>query len=315
MKNTRILVAVDSSQASKYAAEAAWKIAEHTGCTADAIMVINPETIWDFIGGKQPGFVGLDSYFPAYEKILDQMIRLADTVAENYEADAAKRQIRGKFQVVVGDPRDQIARLSHNVALVVTGHMPRPEAEIVNQSSFVKLSMAEQLANDSAAPLLVVQRPPSTWKSSTILMCPDHINENYLSDVVGLSRQLSLDPEILCLCTGANEEGWVELTKDLREANPVLQDVTIGVTMAQSNPLWATDSYWSAPTDHPIHMRDSTVLVVPTRKIENRRITMFGNPSELWVRFVSEPPAVMFFPEEFPAALEAEELSSELTIR
>lgn len=309
MKSNRILVAVDSSKPSRSAAEAAWHIAEKTGCTVEAVMVINPETVWDFLGGREPGFVGLSKYLPAYERILDQMIRLADITAENYEAEAAKRGIAGKFHVIVGDPLDQLAKLSHNVVLVVSGHKPRPQPLQPAQSCFVKLSLAEQLAEHCAAPLLVVQRPPSSWRASTILMCAEHVNENYLSSVVTLSRLLSLDPEILCLCTGSNEEGWADLTKDLRKANPTLQDVTIGVTLGQSNSLWASNSYWSVPEDHPIHEESGTLIVVPTRKIEGRCITMFGNSSALWIHSVSHAPALLLFPEEFPAVREEEEVS------
>lgn len=309
MDNNRILVAVDASLASRYAAEAAWKIGLSTGCVVEGVCIINPDTVWDFLGGRQPGIVSFDTYFPAYERIVDQLVRLADTVAENFQTGAESLGVKSTFSVIVGDPLEKLSRLSSSVAMVVTGHTVRQEQEELRQSSFLKLSMAEQLALQCSAPLLVVQKSPADWKSSTIFVAADHINETYLTEALSFSRQVLLDPEILCLATGINEEAWDDMVKDLRKANPALQDVAIAVAPAQPDRLWANSSYWSIPTEHPIHMEESTVLTIPTRRIEDRCITMFGNSAAMWVHNVSAPPAILLFPEEFTTKINDMDLS------
>lgn len=298
MNGDKILVALDASLPSRHAAEAAWRIAATTNCNIEAVSVLNPDAVWDFIGGTEPGLVAFDTFLSCREQILNQLVAIADSTAAGFEEDSRQRGMPSKCSVIIGDPLEQIANLSKLFDLVIVGHSIRKLPAELTHSTFARLSLAQQVAHECAAPLLVVQHPGANWSATTILISPDHINELYISEMVGFSRALNIDPEVLLLCTGVGEAGWVDLIRDLRAANPDLAEVTIGTIPWQVGPLWSMQSYWDVPVTHPFHFEQTTVPVIPTRKVGGRRITLFGNSAALWVQHLTEAPAILFFPEE-----------------
>ncbi len=294
----KLLLALDAALPARHAAETVWRIAATTGCAVEAVCVVNPDAVQEFIGGTEPGLVAVDTFLDCREQILNQLRAIADSTAAAFEEDSRQRGMPSKCSVIVGDPLEQLGNLSDRFDLVVVGHgISRLPSELTH-STFAKLSLAEQIAHSSTAPLLVVQQPGASWNATTILLSPDHINELYITETLGFSRALDVDPEILLLCSGVGEEGWVDLTHDLRQANPDLKDVTIGTIPWQIGPLWSLQSYWDVPSPHPFHLEHTTIPVIPTRKVGERRITLFGNSVTLWVRYLTEAPAMLFFPEE-----------------
>lgn len=296
--DNKLLLALDASLPARHAAEAAWRIAATTDCGIEAVCVVNPDAVWDFIGGTEPGLVPFGSYLPCYEEIVNQLVGMADKTAAAFEDDSRQRGMPSRCSVITGDPLEQIAILSKQFDLVVVGHGIRSLPKELTHSTFARLSLAEQIAHECTAPLLVVQQPGAAWNASTILVSPDHINERYISEMVAFSQALNIDPEVLFLCSGVGEEGWVDLTRDMRRANDDLKGVTIGTIPWQIGPLWEIQSYWDVPTTHPFHFEETTIPIIPTRKIGERRITLFGNSVTLWVRQLTGAPAVFFFPEE-----------------
>lgn len=300
MKKMSILLALSGSEQSYEAAQLAWNMAASVDATVTAQHVVDTQSAWELLGNAKPGLIGSGLYIAAYETLCGSLKTLAGKLAEKYEHMDGANKIGSTCIIDEGDPIHEINSRAKEHDLVVVGHAPT----VVKPSGwkkFSKASVAEGLSNSCSKPLLVVQRRPEPWKSLKILVSIDHINIEYILSCLCNAQRLNLKPELVCLATGVHEENPKDIICNLRKAHAELADVEIEVALFGDFAAHEGASLWShQPIRVELDAYADSLVVVPTREIGGKRITIFGSSPEMFIEYLNLP-AILFFPEEVPA--------------
>lgn len=301
MKGNSILLALSGSQQSRYAAEAAWRLAKQLGARITAHHVIDTHNAWQFIGQDKPGFLDSETYVSAYQNLCKNMFILSEGLAEAYASDAKKTGVDDICIVTEGNPQQEICQSAEKHNLVIIGHKPtlQPEPTNTKYSEFVRLSLAESLSINSPRPLLIVQGPCKIWSSLAIMVSMEHINEVYLNDCLDLANALNLPPLLVVIECGGNEEALSEFVSDFRAANEKFSKVPITFSGVDQN-IALGDSNWFLVENQadPTELLEDTLLVMPTRKVVNDRLTVLSSSAANFVRFLNLP-SILLWPEEY----------------
>lgn len=292
--NHSILLTLSGSKQSRYAAELCWDLAKRLGLAITAQHVVNTHSAWKFLGHDNPGFLESIKYVSEYQKLCSSLFALGEQLGVKYLKDSAPHAIENIFVLDEGHPVDQIIARAAEHDLVVMGHQPalmqgQPYGE------FLRLSLAESLANQCPKPLLVVQEPVRPWDSMAIMVSSEHINECFINAALAMARSLELQPLILCLAAiqGMDIETFAS---DLREANPSLFNVPIGLTNMQ-DALLNQETLWSGPFDQRPSVTANTLIAIPTRASADERLTILDSSPAVFVRYLNLP-SVLLWPEE-----------------
>jgi hypothetical protein len=149
--------------------------------------------------------------------VSEALLKLGGQILNSYQLEASRCGIETEVMLDVGNPFDQIIRRCLDFDLVMIGH--RKRITLDNPSQFLQLSIAEMLAHGCPRPLLVVQEPGISWKSMTILVSMQHVNENYINNCLHMADLLGLAPTVIGLSAGVPEEKHATFIGDLRSAN------------------------------------------------------------------------------------------------
>lgn len=300
MKKMSMLLALSGSEQSYEAAQLAWSLATNVDATVTAQHVVDTQSAWALLGNDRPGLIGSGLYIAAYETLCGSLKALAEKLAEKYEHMNGADRIGSTCVIDEGDPIHEISSRAKHHDLVVVGHAPTV-AKSTGWKKFSKASVAEGLANSCSKPLLVVQRRPEPWKSLKILVSIEHLNIEYILSCLCNAHRLNLKPQLVCLATGVHEENPKDIICNLRKAHEELSDVEIEVALFGDFAAHEGASLWShQPIRVELDAYADSLVVVPTREIGGKRITIFGSSPEMFIEYLTLP-AILFFPEEVPA--------------
>ncbi len=305
MNKMSILLALSGSEQSYEAAQLAWTLAAEVEATVTAQHVVDTQSAWALLGNDKPGLIGSGLYIAAYETLCNSLKDLAAKLAEKYEQMNGADKLNSTCLVDEGDPVHEICKRANEHDLVIVGHAPTV-AKASGYKKFSKASVAEGLANYCSKPLLVVQKRPEAWKYLKILVSVEHLNLEYILSCLCNAHRLNLKPQLVCLATGVHEEKPQNIIRDLREAHKELADVEIEVALFGDFAAQQGSSLWShQPIRVELDAYTDSLVVVPTREIGGKRITIFGSSPEMFVEYLTLP-TILFFPEEVPAAKNCE---------
>jgi nucleotide-binding universal stress UspA family protein len=299
MSQQSLLVSLDGSIYSRYAANLCWQLAKSTGAKVTALHVIDTSGAREFGVQEPTGFLQHKEYQSLYDGLCKQLRQLAKSLSDNYLSEAAKHGVTTDFVIDEGDPVTAISKRALAHDLVVIGHRPNKSSlHMAHRRQFLRLSIAEALSHECPRPLLIVQDDTPLWSEMTVLLSIDHLNEQYIDACLNLSNVLDVKPNILCLSTGEHEGPATSLIRDLKEANPKLKDITVEVTTLEDV---STINGQSFP-GHCILRPDAgqmhkTLPVIPTRELAGNRITILGGSPSLLVRFLALS-TILLLPEE-----------------
>jgi nucleotide-binding universal stress UspA family protein len=304
MQIKSILLSIDGSLYSRYAAECAWQIAKLTGATITTEHVVDLNNAWQFIGHEKPGFLKRADYALEFETLSMALSVLGSKLLDAYILESATMDIDSATVLDEGDPYTHICARALVHDLVIIGHKPySAAAKEDTRRQFLRFSVAESLAHGCPKPLLVVQGPPpDSWSTCTAMLSAEHINRTYLDGVIELSEQLEIQPSVICLCSGTREEHPDDLIDNLRRSDPALCDIPIALEIMDDTATAGLTSVWDDPTgNRPAFWNNwkTTLLVAPTREIGGKRLTLFGTSPAMFVRYSSQP-AVLLIPEDNP---------------
>jgi nucleotide-binding universal stress UspA family protein len=301
MNKMSILLALSGSEQAYEAAQLAWNLADQVDATVTAQHVVDTQSAWALLGNDKPGLIGSGLYIAAYETLCGSLKDLATKLAEKYEHMDGANKTKSTCFVDEGDPVHEICSRAKEHDLVIVGHAPTV-AKHTSCRTFSKASVAEGLANYCNKPLLVVQRKPEPWKSLKILVSIEHLNIEYILSCLCNAHRLNLKPQLVCLATGVHEEKPQDMIRNLRYAHKELADVEIDVALFGDFAAQHNSSLWSHQTIRvELDAYADSLVVVPTREIGGKRITIFGSSPEMFIEFLTLP-TILFFPEEVPAA-------------
>ena len=311
MSQHSILVALSGSEQSRNAAEIAWKIAGKIKAKVTAEHVVDSRTIWELLRHDKPGFIGSGPYLAIYETVIAQLHSLANKLTMEYEALAAGANIKGDCLIKEGNPVTILCKDAREYDLLVIGHQAsRVEAVEQDLNHYVRYSVAEGISHNSTAPILIVQSPPLSWESLTIVSEIDHINYSYIKSCLKLAKLLGLKPALEFWGTGTREEKPEQLKKDLLAMLPEAKDIDMefdyygGKAATERNEL-----FHGKDIGQPVEIRQDALFVLPTRGIAHERITVFGLHPESFIRSLVLP-CLLLWPEDnkaFDLTSEAEQ--------
>jgi len=298
MRKLSILLCLDGSLQSKYAAEVCWSIASNIGASVTAQHVIDTNSAHDFITKQPAGFVNEDCYTAAYEAVHKKLYELAEILERNYLLESTRHGVRTDFVVDEGDPIKAITRRASGYDLVIIGHKPQCDREkTLTRKDHLNLSVAEALAHECPKPLLVVQGPTPLWSEMTVLLSAEHLNENYVNACLDFASLLELKTNLTCLTSGAGMEPVEKFVHDLRQADSKLKDVPIEVGMLADLSLVDGEPLWKHFNESEARRKLSTLAVIPTRSAGGNRVTVLDGSPTLFVRFLSLT-SMLLLPEE-----------------
>ncbi len=299
MNKMSILLALSGSEQSYEAAQLAWKLAGQTDANVVAQHVVDTRSAWALLGNDKPGLVGSGLYVAAYETLCNSLRELAKKLADKYEDMAGAEKIKSDCVIDEGNPVHEICSRAKGHDLVICGHAPtRTKPVERDRSRYLRLSVAEGLALECPRPLLVVQERWQPWKALKILISVDHLNIEYVDACLRTASLLGLKPQLVCLATGVHEESPQNLIRDLRKAHTELASIEIEVALFGDFTVDENSSLWShRPVRVELDAYSDSLVVIPTREIGGKRITIFGSSPELFIQHLTLP-NMLFYPEE-----------------
>lgn len=305
MRGKSILLALSGSRQSRYATEVCWSLAEKLGATITAQHVVDSHSAWEFLGHDKPGFLDSSRYVDVYQGLLNNLFELGESLTNAYAEQAGRLGQEAICVTDEGNPISEICRRAVNHKLVVIGHKPASSKKRAREH-FKRLSVAESLAHDCSRPLLIVQDECKEWTSLAIMISLDHINEVFINSCLDMAKALGLNPSLLCLTGGANEEDPEQLVKDFRQANTRLKEYPIAVVHAEKDISVGIED-WYAPENQPYVRENWTnpLIVIPTRMVAGERITVVDSSPSDFVQNMTLP-SIMMWPEEFTYSLAAD---------
>lgn len=308
-----ILLSLDGSAQSRYAAELCWSIAKANGMTVDAQHVVDSLAAWDFLNFDIAGFIGSEPYFEAHETMLGCLNTIGESLTEAYEGQAAGHEITGKTYLDEGTTIREICWRAKDHALVAIGQrstgMGSPDED---KRRIPRRSVAESLTYYCPRPLLVVQDRCEPWTKMKIVLSSLRIPSSLLESCIGFAKRLNIEPQIRLVLVTDSQSTEVEndTLDNCPEAQHLIDDLTklvpamagIRVDLRRTGNL---NRYWQYDADED----NNALLVVPVTEIAGVRKTSFGTAPDTIVRYLNHP-AVLFWMEEQHLEAPKEEAAS-----
>ncbi|HEY9788668.1 MAG TPA: universal stress protein [Candidatus Obscuribacterales bacterium] len=299
MAKYSFLLALSGSEQSRYAAELAWKLAKELDARVTAQHVIDSRTTWELLRNDTPGFLGSGPYVNAYESVVESLRSLANKLAEKYEMHAREQAVETEVIISEGNPVAILSQQASSYDMLIIGHQPSGvKVSDHERCHYIKYSVAEGVAHESAVPILIVQGKPAPWKSLTVLSEMDHVNFMLIRSGLRLAKMLNLKPQLEFLGTGTREETPDNFKADLVKAVPEAADTSVGFELYAGQAANDRQAlFHTQASDVNLETNADTLLMVPTRGVGRDRITLFGSSPDVFVRHLTLP-NILFWPEE-----------------
>jgi nucleotide-binding universal stress UspA family protein len=308
-----ILLSLDGSAQSRYAAELCWSIAKANNMTVDAQHVVDSLAAWDFLNFDIAGFIGSEPYFEAHETMLACLNSIGQSLTEAYEGQAAGHEIQGKTYLDEGTTIREICWRAKDHALVAIGQrstgMGSPDED---KRRIPRRSVAESLTYYCPRPLLVVQDRSEPWTKMRIVLSSLRVPSTLLESLIDFAKRLNVEPQIRLVLITDNGSSEVEndTLENCPEARLIIEDMSklvpsmegLRVEVRRTGNL---NRYWQYDANED----SNSLLVVPVTEIAGVRKTSFGTAPDTIVRYLNHP-AVLFWMEEQAIDSKKEEAAS-----
>ena len=300
MSDNKILLGLDGSAQSRYAAEIAWALAKAGGMHVDAQHVVDSLAAWDFLAFDIAGFIGSGPYFEAHETMRNTLTDIGRNLIEVYRTLAVQQNITGDAFLDEGATIREICYRAKDYSVVVLGQQSTGMASPAEDSrKLPRRSIAESLTHYCPRPLLVVQDRCKPWKKMRLVVGGDvrPTEQDLLRSCVQFFRKLGIEPtaRILYSNYAGNREPLSDKTApdglraltDVTRVVPELDGSKVDVrTTPDINEYWKQDA-----AEDP-----DTLLVIPVIEMNGVRRTPFGSTPDVIVRYLNHP-AVLFWME------------------
>lgn len=299
MHKPKILLSIDGSIQSKSAAKLCFDLAKKSGAQITAQHVIDIKGVRQFISYETPGLLGEKPYEASCRAIVAELHLLAGELEKAFRKQAALNKVQSSFVIDEGDAIEEITRRSQAHDLVVIGHRHQPiMPHELYRRQFMRLSVAEALAQDLHRPLLFVQDQIESWDSMIILTVADYLDADYFDACLALAQQFRLDSKIVCLAQPAAVESSRVAVSQFQNKVALRADVTFEVMNIEEI---ATNvggyMFKNQILRSDIDYFNNALTVMPTRQIGGKRHTLLQDSPAMLVRFLSLP-SMLLLPEE-----------------
>lgn len=295
MSEKKILLGLDGSVQSRYAAELAWALARTGEMEVDAQHVIDSLAAWDFLSFDIAGFIGSGPYFEAHETMRNTLQSIGRNLIDVYTSLAKQNSVEGQSYLDEGTTIREICHRARDYQIVVLGQrstgMDTPSGD---QRKLPRRSLAESLTHYCPRPLLVVQDRCKPWTKLRIMTGPEPAAAELIHQCVEFANEHSIESTLRIL--HSNKPSTPELSdKTAPDGLKAAQDVTKVVPQLSGKKVdvrTTTDinEYWKADAEED----PETLLVIPVTEVDGVRMTPFGTTPDVIVRYLNHP-AVLFW--------------------
>ena len=308
-----ILLSLDGSAQSRYAAELCWAVAKPNGWTVNAQHVVDSLAAWDFLNFDIAGLIGSEPFFEAHESMLRCLNDIGESLIEAYTGQSAGHEILGEAYLDEGTTIREICWRAKEHTLVAIGQrstgMGSPEED---KRRLPRRSVAETLTYYCPRPLLVVQDRCEPWTQMKIMLSSMRTPSGLLESCLKFADAVKIQPEIQVVVVSESNQNEDELDTlennpeakqtidDLIKLVPGLKGLKVDVRKTSN-----LNRFWQADAEKD----PSSLLVVPVTEIGGVRKTTFGTSPDTIVRYLNHP-AVLFWMEETEVEIPKEEKAS-----
>lgn len=301
MLKKQILLGLDGSAQSRYAAELSWTMAKRSGFNVIGQHVVDSLAAWDFLGFDIAGFIGSGPYFAAHETMRNSLYSIGESLVEAYKSLADEHDIEGEVHLDEGTTIREICQRAKDTDIVMLGHrstgMRGPDED---RRRLPRRSVAEALTHYCPRPLLVIQDRCKPWTSMRIHLGSNQVPSELLSSCLELAKSFKIEPTVRYLLE--RETGPADQSEEVvaPEAMKVLSDYAklvpeLGKVKSEVKTTRDLNEYWKSDAEAD----PDTLVVVPVMELSGVRRTCFGNPPDLLVRYMNHP-SILFWIQEEP---------------
>lgn len=292
MSQKGILLGLDGSAQSRYAAEVAWALAKAGKMRVDAQHVVDSLAAWDFLAFDIAGFIGSGPYFEAHETMRNTLQSIGEHLIDVYRSLAQQNEIEGEAFLDEGTTIREISWRAKDYELVVLGQrstgMQSPEED---QRKLPRRSLAESLTHYCPRPLLVVQDRVKPWQKLRIMVAAEPAPVDLVKGCVEFAEKLGIKPSMRILHAAKPGEqasdktapNGLKATQDITKSVPQLKEIDVRTT-GDINQYWKEDA----------EQDPETLLVIPVTEVNGIRMTPYGTTPDVIVRYLNHP-AVLFW--------------------
>ncbi len=298
MSKKAILLGLDGSAQSRYAAEISWAIAKSSDRPVNAQHVVDSLAAWDFLGFDIAGFIGSGPYFAAHETMRNSLYSIGQNLVDVYKTLSESSGVPGETYLDEGTTIRELCWRAKDHELVILGHrstgMGSPDED---KRKIPRRSVAETLTHYCPRPLLIVQDRCKLWSKMRIVLSTSQIPSTLLESCLSFASSLNITPMLRYLFTvehghsGENDltaPDGLRVVTDLTRLVPSLSQAKIEVKTTNN-----LNNYLKADAEED----QDTLLVVPVSDVAGVRRTCFGTPPDEMVRYLNHP-AILFWMEE-----------------
>lgn len=300
MKKFTILLPLSGSRSSERACEFSWSIVEKCGGAVTAQHVVDSYGAMQLLGCHEPGLIGSGPYASALESVLCSQRSIADKLLEKYRAVYAS-STDGEIGEIIdeGDPFTEIMRRSADFDLVVMGRSSGRERDGKRSRADDAQALDERMADSCPAPLLIVNKGLCKWATMKMLISPYEQNLSYLRSSYNFAMALGKELHVAALYMNPLDVDTAELEAKVRGSLPGSASVRLAVRILRdrSNPdNLALFHHCNCGLN--IDVKAASLLIVPTRMINDVRMTIVGLTGSQFINATLVSP-LLFWPEEF----------------
>lgn len=300
MRKLQILLELSGSKQAERAAELSWEMARANKLQVVAQHVVNTKGIRKLFACSEPGLIGSGPYAQAYEDARTSLRSIGEKLCEKYQALAnAKGELTAQSFIDEGDPVAEILTRAQSSDLVIVGK-PSPSAKENAQTGLVEMpSFVQELAEQCSVPLLLVSRDAEAFSTLKILLSAEQEDLGYVKECIKFAEQVGKAVELVLLSTPSSDpDVCLGIGRRLKEEIPQT-NIKFKLRVLDDKAAPNVVSLWKhCHCNLNIDIASTSLMVVPTRLVNNKRMTVFGMSTGEFVAHTLTASALLW-PEEF----------------
>lgn len=290
MDEFSIMVCLSGSEEAEQASRLAWSLARTADCPVVAEHVVDSSGPTWLLNKYSGEFIDRDELGFYHSTFRDSLLSIAEILKDKYQSLFSSQKLNGSCNVDYGNPVSKLIRKAINHNLVLIGNRQFEEPRVRGQ-------VLGGLARNCPVPLIVVRKCVASLTRLAMLVSGNHLSPRYLRSCSNLASLLRLEPEIVCIGTEDEPPETNNLKTLVRKIMPELDRVKISSRLIDAD--CGSIELWTR-TDRPVNLsaQPDILVVVPTMKIGQRRITILGEEVGTLLEHL-EMNFVCLWPEEY----------------
>ncbi|MCA9802221.1 MAG: universal stress protein [Cyanobacteria bacterium HKST-UBA02] len=290
MNDLSIMVCLSGSEGAEHAARFAWSVARTANCSVTAEHVVDASGPTWLLNKLNGGFIDREQIGLCYSSFCASLVDIADALKEKYQSVFSAQRLRGSCNIDYGDPVYKLTRKAMNHNLVFLGHRQGGESPM-------RGDVISGMTNRCTVPLIVVKSKEASLTRLVMLVSTDHLCPRYLRSCNNLASMLGLEPRIVCVGTTDEPPNLQVLKTQIKNLVPELKDVKMSTRLIEAER--GSVELWTRTDQHvDVTARPDTLVIMPTRKQGDRRVTLIGEEIGCFLDRLTLP-FVCFWPEEY----------------